>query len=190
MKRLLLITISLFIFSVGFSQLKGFEKGNMYHQLGFGGQNYWSVGSNSNGWGGSWRGWGAGFTTQYQGEWGIHNYVGLGFHAGLTIRPYINSDYLEMYIPVGLQANFHFYQLIDDKVSSDLKSDKLDIYGGINVGGGPVIGIDTYFDDTYIFGGIHAGPQVGVRFYPKSNVGIFAEVGYGKSFAQFGLVIR
>lgn len=180
MKKLLLIIVTLCTITLGFSQTKGFEKGNMYHQIGVGGQNYWRISAPGRG---AWWNF-ADFTTQYQAEWGIHDYVGLGFHAGITAGGFRGTT--SLYVPLGVQANFHFYQLIDDKVSSDIKSEKLDIYAGVNVGAGPAFITST----GDVFGGVHAGPQVGVRFYPKSNIGMFAEVGYGKSFAQFGLVIR
>lgn len=189
----LVITIS--CLTVAYSQdtggKKGFEKGNMYHLIGLGGQNYWRIGD-----GGYWGGYGYGgrlgrlggfgtnLTIQYQGEWGIHDYIGLGFHTGVTAGGFRGAT--RLYIPIGIQGNFHFYQLIDDKTSKDIKSDKLDIYAGLNFGGGPAFRPST----SDVFGGIHGGAQVGARFYPSSNFGIFAELGYGKSFAQFGIVIR
>lgn len=167
---------------------KGFSKGNMYHQIGMGGQSYWRVGSNSGVVNPFNRrvGRGSNITFQYQGEWGIHDYVGLGFHAGFSVGGFRWRNSTNLYVPLGLQSNFHFYQLIDDKVSGDIKSDKLDIYAGLNFGGGPAF---TPSADL-VYGGIHGGAHVGARFYPKSNIGIFAELGYGRSFAQFGLVIR
>ena len=164
-------------------------------------------------------------------EFGIHEYVGLGFFAGIegfnnygggSIAPGYSgyygyygygvggykSNYYGMAIPVGFQANFHFLQLIADKTGKNF-ADKLDVYAGLNIGSGVmfVFANERYknkyikdaYDDGYIVNGrdlndvgpmIYGGAHVGIRFYPSSNFGIFAEVGYGKTIAQGGICFK
>ena len=166
-------------------------------------------------------------------EFGIHDYVGLGFFAGVEafgdlrrgggLNPgytggyygggyyglgYTGSSYWGMAVPVGFHANFHFLQLIADKTGKTF-ADKLDVYAGLSVGSGVmfVFARDAYknsyvkdaYDDGYIVNGsdlndvgpmIYGGGHVGIRFYPSSNFGIFAEVGYGKSLVQGGICFK
>lgn len=123
-------------------------------------------------------------------EFGIHNYVGLGFTTGVGLRRGWNNDYQgEVNIPFGILCNFHFYQLIDDKASKDIHADKLDIYAGISAGGG--IAITTYNNDyrrnvPIAFG----GPHVGIRWYFTERTALNAEVGYGKSLVNIGFAFK
>ncbi len=181
MKKLFLAIFTLFFVTLTFSQDeslgKAFEKKKMYNQLGFGVQPYFTIPAGAN----------FGFNFLYQAEWGIGKYVGLGFHAGTNLRPYRKA--LDMLVQVGMQGNFHFYQLIDDKVSKNLHADKLDIYGGLNLGGGPGFSFSKFYD-TEIYGGWYIGPQVGVKYYPSKHFGLFAEVGYGKALTMIGIVLK
>ena len=131
----------------------------------------------------------------FQGEFGIHNYVGLGFTTGVGGRfsrggRGISNHYKrEVNFPFGLIANFHFYQLIADRRGKNLHADKLDIYAGANFGSGIAI---TYFDDidrriyALAFGGLHAG----VRYYFAENVGANFEFGWGKNLVNIGFVFK
>ena len=102
----------------------------------------------------------------FQGEFGIHKYWGLGFTTGVGGRAGWNYNYAgELNIPIGMIANFHFYQLISDKNKNhkNIHADKLDIYAGASLGGGVAF---TYYPyDTRVvpmaFGGLHAG----IRYY-------------------------
>jgi hypothetical protein len=78
-------------------------------------------------------------------------------------------------------------QLIADKTGKSF-AEKLDVYAGINLGGGPSIGF--YGGSVVASGFMFVGPQVGIRYYPKSNIGITAEVGYGKTIANVGMVLK
>jgi hypothetical protein len=91
-------------------------------------------------------------------------------------------------MPVGMIANFHFYQLIDDKNGKNLHADKLDIYAGMSLGSG--IGMMFYADEPRLVPVFFGGPHVGLRWYPKSRVGLNVELGYGKSIACIGVVVR
>lgn len=183
MKKLLLTIIAFTLTMVSFSQ--SFEKGKMYNSFSLGYQGYIPVGA---GGGFGLARFSRGLTIQYQAEWGIHDYVGLGFHTGATLNFRLLGSGLITYIPIGVQSNFHFYQLIADKTGGNLHADKLDIYAGLSFGGGPVI----YSDDfgSSINGALHIGPQVGIKYYPTERLGVFAEFGYGRSLAMFGIVIK
>lgn len=97
---------------------------------------------------------------------------------------------LTTYIPIGFQGNFHFYQLIDDKTSNDIHGDKLDIYAGLAIGGGPVFWSGGQGFGSSVNAALHVGPHVGARYYLTDKLGIFAELGYGRSLAMFGIVLR
>ena len=118
-------------------------------------------------------------------EFGVHKYVGIAPNFGIATSFYPGA--VGLHIPIGVQGNFHFYQLIADKVKKDIHGDKLDIYAGLNLGGGP----DIVFDrGTAVGGFFYIGPQVGVRYYPKGNVGITAELGYGRTISNFGVCLK
>ena len=89
-------------------------------------------------------------------------------------------------MPVGIIANFHFYQLIEDKTSKDIHGDKLDVYAGLNAGSG----IGYAPTPRKVAALFFAGPQVGVRYYIKPTIAVGGEVGYGKSFVNGGVTFK
>lgn len=138
-----------------------------------------------------------------QGEFGIHKYVGIGFIAGITggasgvgrgygygygygTRYAGSTDNVNLV--AGVNANFHFYQLIADKVSKDIHADKLDIYAGVNLGSG--VGYDFTFDNLAVpvWGGLH----VGARYYFTDKIGVYLEAApyTGKSFIAGGVAFN
>jgi len=127
----------------------------------------------------------------FMGEFGIHEYVGLGFTTGIGGRAGWSRGYLgEVNIPIGMIANFHFYQLIADKTGKNIHADKLDIYAGVNLGSGVAF---TYYDNNnpprvvpLAFGGVHAG----IRYYFVPKVGLNAEVGFGRQLVNLGFVFK
>lgn len=126
----------------------------------------------------------------FQGEFAVHKYVGIGFTTGLGGGGSWRTYYPELNVPIGFIANFHFYQLIADKTSRDIKSDKLDIYAGLNIGSG----VAFVFDGPGNRRGVHplffAGPQLGLRYYFVPKVALNAELGYGKSWANIGFSFK
>ena len=125
----------------------------------------------------------------FQGEFGIHPYVGLGFTTGAGGRGGWTNDYNgEFNIPVGMLSNFHFYQLISDKSKKNIHADKMDIYAGLSIGSG--IAFTYYPNDNravpIAFGGVHAG----IRYYFSDKVGVNAEIGLGKNLINAGFVFR
>lgn len=143
-----------------------------------------------------------------EGEFGIHKYVGLGFDAelggrgnkrvGYAVLPapvYYTSFYAEFNMAFGVEANFHFYQLIADKVSNGdkLHADKLDIYAGLNTGTGFALH-PTYVDNmgntkTVADALFYVGPQAGARYFTP-NIAVNGEVGWGKTWARVGFTFK
>ena len=119
-------------------------------------------------------------------EFGISKYVGLSPSVGIASTFYGGAT--GVHIPIGIQGNFHFFQLIADKTNNDIHADKLDVYAGVNTGGGPEFIIDG--SGAAAGGFFYVGPQVGVRYYPKSNLGLTAEIGYGKTIANVGVTFN
>lgn len=193
MKRIILITI--FVLSTLFlsSEIKAQAfsgKGSKNLSLTIGAANYFHFGGYYDGFFGGFYGFGhfyrpaLAFNANL--EFGIAKYVGLSPSVGVASSFY--SGATGIHIPIGIQGNFHFFQLIDDKASKDLHSDKLDVYAGVNTGGGPefvFIG-----SDAQVGGFFWVGPQIGVRYYPKSNIGLTAEIGYGKTIANIGVTFN
>lgn len=136
--------------------------------------------------------YGAGFwysgTLSVQAEFGVHDYVGVGLVTGLGGRAYVGGGGGVLYVPVGVIANFHFLQLIADKKGVAV-ADKLDVYAGLNFGTG--IGVNRVKGvGSDVTGIIFAGPQVGVKYFFNSKIGVYSEVGYGKSVFEAGVSIK
>lgn len=153
------------------------------------------------------RAWGSlSGTLLVQGEFAVHKYVGVGFIAGIAGGAsgvgrgygygygygYGGYGYAgstdNVNLIAGVNANFHFYQLIADKVSKDIHADKLDIYAGANLGSGG--GYDFTFDNVSvpIWGGVH----VGARYYFTEKIGVYLEAApyTGKSFLSGGVAFN
>lgn len=164
------------------SYIGSFGKGgfNSY----FGGRSYYGYGYGL-GYGAFWYSG----TLSVHAEFGVHDYVGVGIVTGIGGRAYRGSgNGGVLYVPVGVQANFHFYQLIEDKTSKDIHGDKLDLYAGLNVGSGLAVGFPA--NSNTIGGLLFVGPQVGVKYFFKPKIGIYAEVGYGKSVFEAGISFK
>lgn len=195
MKKILLIicTMTILLFTAGSTKAQAFAgKGSKYFTLGVGVAHYIEFGGYRSTYGyGYGYGYGFGFfrptlAVNANIEIGIHKYVGIAPCFGFSTTFYTGGE-VGLEIPLGVQANFHFFQLIGDKTGKSF-ADKLDIYAGANVGGGPTFGL--FSGGLSVYGFIYAGPQVGIRYYPKSNIGITAEIGYGKTIANVGMVIK
>jgi hypothetical protein len=147
------------------------------------------------------------FNVGLQGEFGIHDYVGLGFTAGATFSSslgsggspgfnsnyyYYNSNWSTIGLPIGMIGNFHFLQLIADKTGGSF-AESMDVYAGLAFGGGPSFAIPQGGNNNdrtvglTIFGEVH----VGIRYYFNDKLGVFAEVGQGiSSRVQAGLALK
>lgn len=184
------VLFGLSVLLAGYSTVnaQAFDKSSTYVTLGIGGAQYWHLGTGyySSGYYGY--GW-APVTGELnvQAEWGVHQYVGVGLFAGIGGAGY--PGWGELNIPVGAVANFHFYQLIADKTGKNIHADKLDIYGGINLG----TGVGLWFNNRDYTGAnalIWGGPHVGVRYFFKDNIAVCGELGYGKTFANAGITFK
>ncbi|PHR47268.1 MAG: hypothetical protein COA32_07550 [Fluviicola sp.] len=143
-----------------------------------------------------------GFNVGVQGEFGIHEYVGLGFTAGATFSGSLGSapgfgnvfasNWSNIGIPLGMIGNFHFLQLIADKTGGSF-AEQMDVYAGLALGAGPSFAIpkpgsNVSGDVGVLFiGEVHAG----IRYYFNDKLGVFAEVGQGRSSRlQGGLALK
>lgn len=125
----------------------------------------------------------------FQGEFGVHKYVGLGFTTGIGGRGGYGNGYNgEVNIPIGMIVNFHFYQLIADKNGKNIHADKLDIYAGANIGSG--IAVAFYPNATRIAPMAFGGPHVGIRYYFAPRVAVNGELGWGKSIVNAGFSFK
>lgn len=195
-----------FLLTTNATQAQGFGgPGSMYLQLGLGVSQHFShyddyKGNYNYRYGGFY----------FQMEFGIHKYIGLGFgvgaETGMTNTYYYGGVYAAGYVPAGnpyrhfgvpiyFVGNFHFLQLIADKNGKDF-ADKLDVYGGLNIGGGPVFRSvrEKYKNDVYYTketGFMYFfGPHVGIRWFPKDNIALHAEAGYGKQLINMGVTFK
>ncbi|MBS1593575.1 MAG: hypothetical protein JST90_04585 [Bacteroidetes bacterium] len=184
---------------------QAFDKSTKQISIGLGPASMWHFGGFGYGYG-----YGYGYTGYspitgqlcIQGEFAVHKYVGVGFNVGIGGRAASPAGrlgygygwgYPEFNIPLGAIANFHFYQLIADKTGkgSKMHSDKLDIYAGLNLGTGVAIyPKGNYFADTRAAALFWAGPQVGINYWFKPNIGVQGEVGYGKTFINAGIAFK
>ncbi|MBN9294792.1 MAG: hypothetical protein J0G96_12515 [Flavobacteriia bacterium] len=136
-------------------------------------------------------------------EAGIHDYVGIGIASGLEFSRdlghgyytypgyYHGSGFTGLAIPVVFFGNFHFLQLINDKTGKNF-AEKLDVYAGLSLGTGFSFAIpkrnnpaDGAFGMMLIY-----GANVGVRYYFTPNIGVYTELGYGKTIAQAGVAFK
>lgn len=180
-------------------QAQAWEKETKVISINMGGANYFHVGRIYNG--SIYRNYYSPITGELlvQGEFGVHEYVGVGFSAGFGGRDryrgwglyggygYYGSS--EINVPVGVLANFHFYQLIADKTGSDIHADKLDIYAGVSVGSGVAI-INPALSNPTILALAYGGPHAGIRYYFTDKIAVNGEFGYGKTFANAGIVFK
>ena len=127
-----------------------------------------------------------------EGEFGIHDYIGVGFNSGFGGGAAALGGYGgSLNVPIGVLANFHFYQLIGDKTGKDLYQSKLDVFVGVSLGTG--VGV-IFYDSSFIndqvtplaFGGLH----VGARWYFTENMALSGQFGFGKSLVDLGVVFK
>jgi hypothetical protein len=126
------------------------------------------------------------------GEYKVWKFIGLGWQTGINIYPYPSYYGLSgsgvtavgLSIPLIVKANVHIMDAAGVSIA-----DKLDVYAGLGVGGGPLISVVSGggTSQTNVAGIIHVGPQVGVRYWFNSKVAIFGEFGWGATFAAAGV---
>ncbi|MGQ3014256.1 MAG: hypothetical protein ACT6QS_11160 [Flavobacteriales bacterium] len=126
-------------------------------------------------------------------EWAPGKYVGAGFTVGFGGRAPYGAGWGWGYgsgqfnVPIGGFCNFHFYQLIADKTGKNIHADKLDIYGGLNLGSGIAFWPGNPGGER-VMPMVYFGPTAGIRYYFKPNFGVIGEVGWGKTDVSAGLI--
>ena len=120
-------------------------------------------------------------------DFSVHNYVSVGPYVAYNYMG--GSGWADHTIAFGARGNFHFWQLIDDKVSKDLKADKIDWFYSLGLGGY----IDRYKSGSYSdnYGGFNMSSSLGIRYYFNDHVGISFEYGWCElSWAKIGVPIK
>lgn len=118
-------------------------------------------------------------------DYGVHDYVSVGAYGGFWTKKWnygFNESYRFSSSHFGARATFHFWQLIDDKVDTDLLSDNLDVYFtpwlGYNlrtakwIDDGGVAPYNVAWGNRF-----QGGAQIGVRYFINEHFGFFAEWG-------------
>ncbi len=166
----------------GLVQAQASEKGNVVitPSIGLGSYGYYAAGAR-----------GFGLPINLNVDFNLHDYASVGPWASFYTRKF-DSDARYTGIGVGARGLFHFWQLIDDKVSKDLKADKLDIYWGLGLGYN--LGklkyndnvVNDYKDNYFTW-----GSGLGLRYYFVERFGVSAEFGYlGNSWLKIGFPIK
>lgn len=115
-------------------------------------------------------------------DYTVHDYVSVGGFLGINTN--LNSGYSYSMLGVGGRGIFHFWNLIDDKASADLKSDKIDFYLPVHLG--VHIGLKNRSGSRF-----NAGVGLGVRYFFNEKIGINLEVGgMEMSWAKIGATIK
>ena len=191
MKYLIALAIP-FLFSTQNVTAQAWTKDTKVISLGLGAANYYHLGTTRAPLFGPTRGVYSPITGQLsvEGEFGVHQYVGVGFSTGFGgAAGSLFGSKGSINVPFGALANFHFYQLIEDKMGKNLHADVLDIFVGVNIGTGiGVIFYDNVSDQVVplAFGGVHAG----ARWYFADKIGLTGQFGFGKSLIDLGLVFK
>jgi hypothetical protein len=126
----------------------------------------------------------AGMSINASGEYKVWKFIGVGWQSGIDL---FFSNYYYGGVTVGIpfiaKANVH----ILDAVGGVSIADKLDVYAGLNFGGGPAIYTGGLGVGTTVGGFIQVGPTVGVRYWVIPKVAVFGEFGWGATFANAGV---
>ena len=100
---------------------------------------------------------------------------------------YIGYNYRYTFIPIAIRGSYHVNELLN------LNNDKIDLYGGIQLG----YYLSSYSGDRAYAGYIDPyrgralfGIHLGGKYYFKPNLGAFAEVGYGVAPVKLGVAFK
>jgi hypothetical protein len=133
-----------------------------------------------------------GMSINASGEYKVYKFIGLGWQTGIDLgfNRYFSyfggsTSYVTVGIPFIVKCNVH----ILDAVGGVSIADKLDVYAGLNFGGGPAItpANNNLGTGTTVGGFIQVGPTVGVRYWVIPKVAVFGEFGWGATFANAGV---
>jgi len=121
-----------------------------------------------------------GVSIHASGEYKVWEYISAGWQVGVQFFPYTGT--LGIGIPISARVNAHIFDALNLGIA-----DKLDVYAGLNFGGGPAFFTNAVPGSSRVYGIIHVGPQAGARYWFSDALGVFVEVGWGASFASAGL---
>ncbi len=126
-------------------------------------------------------------------ELGIHEYFGVGPYAGIVRWNYRYSGFDGGFsiLTFGGRGSFHYKDLLEELLDSEIGSEKLDLYVTLLFG----LEIESYSGDfTTIRNngvGVFIGPVLGARYYFTNNFGAYIEGGRGSfSFLKLGITVR
>jgi hypothetical protein len=111
-----------------------------------------------------------GFPVGLNVDFAVHRYADVGPFAGVII----NSNYQG--INFGARANFNWWQLLDDKVSKDLKGDKIDVYYTLGFGYEIFPNTKNYWGKRSI-NRFRWSSAIGIRWYFAERIALMGEVG-------------
>lgn len=140
----------------------------------------------------------------FQHEFGFSTYSGLSLSIGAgyarniyssiwgnSVYGLYQNDYRSFVIPIGIQYNFHLLQWLEDNIELGFDTEKWDGFLGIGFGAGPAfLRARNSFGTSEMGFAFFGDFQGGLRYYPKTNVGVYVQAGYGKSLINFGVVFR
>lgn len=173
-KYLFTLLVCLSVFSL--SSVQAVEKGDFVIQPTLNLGNYSFNGGYSGG-------RGIGITANF--DYAVHEYVSVGGFVGFNSVGVRNSSFKYNRIGFGARGVFHFWQLIDNKTSKDLKSEKVDWYIPLHVG------YNIYTGDYADGGDVLYGLGMGIRYYFSPKFGIAFEFGGMElSPAKIGVAIK
>jgi hypothetical protein len=113
-------------------------------------------------------------------DFGVHDYVSVGPYVGFGGK----DGYMVM--AVGGRVVFHWWQLLDDKVNADLKSDKIDFYLPVHLG----VIMDRFKPNSW-HSNFNGGGGLGFRYYFVKKFGVNLEWGWQEmSWAKIGLTVN
>lgn len=125
-------------------------------------------------------------------DFAVHDYVSVGPWVGFTSRSQNLNDYKYNRIGFGARGVFHWWQLLDDKVQKDLKSDKIDFYLPVHLG--YYLGYVSINGENlkgYNGDGFNAGSGLGIRYYFNEKIGLGFEWGWQEmSWSKLGVAIK
>lgn len=188
MKKYIILSLSIFfLISLGLpteSQAQSFEKGTISI----------SPGINLGGLG--FYGSGTGIPLVASGEYGVHDYIGVGPFVGFANYKFGSGSgaYKYRFITAGVRGDFHYSALLEELLETDLMSDNLDLYLAVLIGyqttaySGPD---GTSFGSGLYGNRANSGLAFGGRFYISDNFAVYAEAGrilYGA--LNIGITLR
>lgn len=155
------------------------EKGDFVIQADF------NLGTIYSGYGYGWGGYSRftpGFTMNF--DYNVHQYAGVGAYVGMNF----NKNFFM--IGVGARGVFHWWQLLDDKVSADLKADKIDFYLPLHLGVKMISWRHDLIDDKMRVR-FNGGSGLGFRYYFTPKIGVNLEWGWQElSWAKIGVQFK